>query len=83
MFHLRSLCVCVSLLEEGVEGIIHSADGFVSGHFSAYLDPTFPADQCAPRHTHTAEINGDLVPNLLNVVCQTIDVLLTHNTHLK
>jgi hypothetical protein len=32
-----------SLTEEGVEGVVSSADGFVTGHLSVWLDPMLQA----------------------------------------
>lgn len=52
-----------SLTEEGVEGIISSTKGLVTGHLSVRLDPMFQAVQLpagvADLDTSLANVDGD------------------------
>ena len=41
----RNVLSCTSFAEEGVEGVVASADGLVRGHLTVWLDPVFQAVQ--------------------------------------
>ena len=52
-----------SLTEEGVEGIVSSTDGLVTGHLSVRLDPMFQAVKLpagiANMDTSLTDVDGD------------------------